>query len=70
MKNIRDVLLIFLIVFLIMNIVNNWEKIKTKGFFIFIMSVIYNPVVFISSIVIIALSTLIRLREYQNKTKG
>jgi len=70
MKNIRDVLLIFLIVFFIMNIVNNWEKIKTKGFFIFIMSVIYNPVVFISSIVIIALSTLIRLREYQNKTKG
>jgi len=70
MKNIRDVLLIFLIVFLIINIVNNWEKIKTKGFFIFIMSVIYNPVVFISSIVIIALSTLIRLREYQNKTKG
>lgn len=69
MKNIRDVLLIFLIVFLIINIVNNWEKIKTKGFFVFIISVIYNPAVFILSIVIIALSTLIRLREHQHKTK-
>lgn len=69
MKNIRDVLLIFLIVFLIINIVNNWEKIKTKGFFVFIISVIYSPAVFILSIVIIALSTLIRLREHQHKTK-
>jgi len=67
MKNIRDVLLIFLIVFLIINIVNNWEKIKTKGFFVFIISVIYNPVVFILSIVIIALSTLIRMREFRYK---
>ena len=69
MKNIRDVLLIFLIVFLIINIVNYWEKIKTKGFFVFIISVINNPVVFILSIVIIALSTLIKLREYSHKAK-
>lgn len=67
MKNTRDVLLIFLIVFLIINIVNNWEKIKTKGFFVFIISVIYNPVVFILSVVIIALSTLIRIREFRYK---
>jgi len=67
MKNIRDVLLIFLIVVLIISIVNYWEKIKTKGFFVFIISVIYNPVVFTISIVIIALSTLIRIREFRYK---
>lgn len=67
MKNIRDVLLIFLVVILVINIVNYWEKIKTKGFFVFIISVIYNPAVFILSIVIIALSILIRIREFRYK---
>jgi len=70
MKNIRDVLLILLIVMLIINIVSNWEKIKTKGFLSFIRNIIFNPIIFILSVLIIALSTLIRLREYRYKTKG
>ena len=69
MKKIRDVLIIFLIVILIINIISFWKEIKTKGFFVFIGKAIYNPVVFILSTIIIALSTLIRLREQNYKTK-
>jgi len=69
MKNIRDVLLIFLIVILMINIVTYWKEIRTEGFFNFIRNVIYTPIIFILSIIIIALSTLIKLREYRYKTK-
>ncbi len=69
MKNIRDVLLIFLIVILIINIFTHWREIRTEGFFNFIKNVIYNQIIFILSTIIIALSTLIKLREYRYKTK-
>lgn len=70
MKNIRDVLLVLLIVMLIINIVSNWEKIKTAGFLNFVINIIFNPIIFILSILIIALSTLVRVIEYRYKTKG
>mgnify|MGYP001097943908 CR=1 FL=1 len=69
MKNLRDVLLIFLIVILIIIIVTHWGEIKTDGFFNFIKNVIYNQIIFILSTIIIALSILIRLREYSHKNK-
>lgn len=69
MKNIRDVLLIFLIVILIINIITHWRGIETEGFFNFIKNVIYNQIIFILSTIIIALSILIKLMEYRYKTK-
>ncbi len=69
MKNIRDVLLIFLIVILIINIITHWRGIGTEGFFNFIKNVIYNQIIFILSTIIIALSILIKLMEYRYKTK-